>query len=76
MCVGSGHKTSLLLALSEICLRGVIHYSRKPCEALPSEVFQVVAKVIKGQRAGKGHILFFRPDHKGLIRSPEGFVPT
>jgi len=40
--------------MSEICLRGVIHYSRKPCEALPSEVFQVVANVIQRQRAGTG----------------------
>jgi len=62
--------------MSEICLRGVIHYSGKLCEALPSEVFQVVAKVIKGQRAGRGHILFFRPDHKGLIRRPKDFVLT
>ena len=33
-----------------------IHNIRKPSEALPSQVFQVVTKVIKEQRAGKGHI--------------------
>ena len=37
---------------------------QKPSEALPSQVFQVVAKVIKEQRAGKGH-----------IRSQKGTVP-
>jgi len=41
-----------------IGLRGVhyeIHTIRKPNEALPSQVFQVVAK---GQRVGKRHICF------------------
>jgi len=28
-----------------------IHKVKKPSKALPSQVFQVVAKVIKGQRA-------------------------
>jgi len=32
-----------------------IHNILKPREALPSQVFQVVLKVIKGQRAGKGN---------------------
>ena len=36
---------------------------QKPCEALPSQVFEVGAKVIKGQRA----YFVFRPDHKGRL---------
>jgi len=39
----------------------------KPSEALPSQVFQVVTKLIKGQKAGKGAYLVFRPHHKGHI---------
>ena len=63
--------------LPEICLRGVhneIHNSRKPDEALPSEVFQVVAKVIKGQRAGKG---FLDQSTKGtlLIEAQRALCP-
>jgi len=60
--------------LPEIGLRRVdneIHSIKKPC---PSQVIQVVAKVIKGQRA-KGwqmaHFVF-RLDHKRHIRSPKG----
>ena len=63
--------------LPEICLRRVhneIHNSRKPDEALPSEVFQVVAKVIKGQRAGKG---FLDQSTKGtlLIEAQRALCP-
>ena len=48
--------------------------SVKSSEALPSQVVQVVTKVIEEQRAGKGHI-FVRPDRKGRIGSPKGTVP-
>jgi len=44
---------------------------RKPSEALPSQVFQVVAKVIKGQRAGKGHI-----STRGTVPSDRGLART
>jgi len=44
-----------------------IHKVKKPSKALPSQVFQVVAKVIKGQRA------HFR--QRWHIWSPKGTVP-
>ena len=44
-----------------------IHTIMKPSEALPSQVFQVVGKLIKGQKAGKGAHFVFRPHHKGHI---------
>jgi len=40
-----------------------IHNIRRPSEALPSQVFQVVAKT---NRRAKG-TFFFRTDHKGHI---------
>jgi len=48
--------------------------SVKSSEALPSQVVQVVTKVIEEQRAGKGHI-FFRPDCKGHIGSQRAQYP-
>ena len=64
-----------------IGLRGVhyeIHTIRKPREALPSQVFQVVAK---GQRVGKKHILFLDQTTKGILEAqmaqcPPGGGPT
>ena len=62
--------------MPEICLRGVhneIHNIQKPHEALPSQVF---LKVIQGQKAATGHILFLRiPVHNGHIKSPMGTAP-
>ena len=48
-----------------------IHNILKPREALPSQVFQVVLKVIKGQRLVRAHFVF-RRGHTG---SPKGTVP-
>ena len=64
--------------LPEICLRRVdneIHSIKKPSETLPSQVFQVVAKVIKGQRGGKGAHFVFRPDHKGQLEAQRAQCP-
>ena len=61
--------------LPEIRVDNEIHSIKKPSETLPSQAFQVVAKVIKGQRAGKGAHFVLRPDHKGHIRSPKGTAP-
>jgi len=60
--------------LPDNCLSGVhneIHNMQMPSEALLSQVFQVVAKVIKGQRA------YFVSDQRPQrhIRSPKGTVP-
>jgi len=53
-----------------------IHNIPKPREALPSQVFQVVAK--SNQRAKGWQRAHFasRPDHKRHIRSPKGTVPS
>jgi len=48
-----------------------IHNIRKPSEALPSQVFQVVTKVIKEQRVGKGH-----NSTKGTVPSDRGLART
>ena len=59
-------------------LRGVhneIHTIRKPCEALASQVFQVVAKTNQRAKGWQRAHFVFRPVHKGHIGSPKGTVP-
>ena len=34
-----------------LTIRYIIHIVQKPCETLPSQVFQVLPRVIKGQKA-------------------------
>ena len=46
-----------------------IHNIKKPSEALPSQVFQVVTKVVKGQWAGLRAHFVYRPDHKGILEA-------
>jgi len=56
------------MILPEVCLRGVHNEIQKLREALPSQVFQVVAKSnqrAKGMAKGTS-----RPDHKGHIQRP------
>ena len=52
-----------------------IHNMKNPMEALPSQVFQVVAK--SNQRAKGWQRAYFasRPDHRGHIKSPKGTMP-
>jgi len=53
-----------------------IHNFRSLVEALPSQVFQVVTKLIKGQKAGKGAYLVLDHTTKGTLEiSPKGTVP-
>jgi len=58
-----------------ICLRGKhneIHNMQKCSEALPSQVFQVVARSYQGLRAGKVFTLLLDQFTKGThIRSPK-----
>jgi len=42
---------------------------------LPCQVFQEVAKVIKKQMAGKGHILFFNQTTKGTMEAQRAQCP-
>ena len=44
-------------------------------EALPSQAFQVLLKVVKGQRAGKGHILFLDQSTKGTLEAQRAQFP-
>jgi len=53
-----------------------IHDTQKPSEALPGQVFQVVLKVIKGQRAGKGRILFSDQTTKGTMEAQRAQCPS
>ena len=45
-------------------------------EALPSQVLQVVAKSIKEQRAGIGHILFLDQTTKGTLEAQRARCPS
>ena len=53
-----------------------IHDTQKPSEALPGQVLQVVVKVIKGQRAGKGRILFLDQTTKGTMEAQRAQCPS
>ena len=52
-----------------------IHKMKNPSEALPSQVFQVVAKSNQRGKGWQRAHFASRPDHRGHIRSPKGTMP-